>query len=83
MLKVSSYVEIFRRKIFKNVEIMEQKFAPIDILALVVVVGYFGLLFSGKQNGVEFAFNAIIGFYFGHKVSSSANEAGKNSQKIS
>lgn len=51
---------------------MAENYKPVDLLALVVVVGYFILIVTGKSSQVDFAFNSIIGFYFGHKVTENA-----------
>jgi len=60
---------------------MAEQYTPLDILALVVVMGNIALIFCGRQGSLDIAFNAVIGFYFGHKVTESSNLAAFNQQK--
>jgi hypothetical protein len=61
---------------------MSEKFSPIDILALVVVLGNLALIACGKAGQLDFAFNAVIGFYFGHKVTESSSKIMYEQQQL-
>lgn len=54
-----------------------EKFEPIDLIAIMLILFTGTMLVFGIPDHTEAIMTALLGFYFGHKITVSANQTAK------